>query len=150
SPVFVGRTVNGLLGSSGRMNGAHQTFYNAEVVVDNLNQWSQTVGGAGCVGNNGHVLGVFVFVYTNNECWSLFVLCRSGDNNLLCTSFDVCRSFLGGGEHTGGLYNILSAALRPWYFAWVFACVYVDCVAVDNKFVVFNLQSAIELAMHGV
>ena len=51
SPVFLGRTVNGLLGCGGSMYGAHQAFNNTKVVVDNLCQWCQTVGGAGCVGN---------------------------------------------------------------------------------------------------
>src|SRR5699024_5323952 len=119
SPVLVGRTVYRLLGGGGGVNGAHQAFYNAEVIVDNLDQWGQAVGGAGRVGNNGHVLGIFVLVYTHNKGWGLFVLCRSGDDNLLCAGFDVGGSLFGGGEDTGRLNDILCAALFPRNFAWV-------------------------------
>ena len=49
------------------VNGGHQTLYDAELVVDNLGQRSQAVGGAGSVRNDLHILGVLVVVYAHNE-----------------------------------------------------------------------------------
>ncbi len=46
------RSVDGLLGSSDGMDSGHQTFNDAEVVVDHFGQWGKTVGGAGGIGNN--------------------------------------------------------------------------------------------------
>lgn len=89
-------------------------------------------------------------VYTNNEGWSFFIFCRSRDNNFLCTSFDVSGSFFGCCEYTSGFYNILSAALSPWNFAWVFAVIYVDCMTVYNEFAIFYFECAVKLTMHGV
>ena len=132
------------------MYGAHQAFNNTKVVVDNLYQWCQTVGGAGCVGNYQHILGIFVFVYANNKGWSLFILCRSGDNDLFSACFDVSSCFFGGSEYAGGFYNVLSAAVTPWNLTWLFAVVYIDCMTVDNKFAVFCFESTFELTVHGV
>jgi len=46
APVLVGGPVNGLLSGGDGMNGGHQTLNNAEVVVDDLGDWGQAVGGA--------------------------------------------------------------------------------------------------------
>lgn len=46
TPVLAGGTIDGLLGRSGGVDGAHETLDNAELVVDNLGQGSEAVGGA--------------------------------------------------------------------------------------------------------
>ncbi|EEQ39295.1 glyceraldehyde-3-phosphate dehydrogenase [Clavispora lusitaniae ATCC 42720] len=111
SPVLVGWTVNGLLGGGDRVDSGHQTFLNTEGVVDNLGQWSQTVGGTGSVGNNA-LTSVLVFVDTNDEHWS--VSGRSGDDNLLGTSVNVLLGTLELGENTSGVNNQLNTLLAPW------------------------------------
>ena len=51
-----------LLGGGDGVDGGHQAFHNAELIVDNLGHGSQAVGGAGGVGHEGHVAGVLVLV----------------------------------------------------------------------------------------
>ena len=132
------------------VDSSHHAVNNAEFIHQRLNERAHAVGGAGSVGNNGHVLGIFVLVYTHNKGWGLFVLCRSGDDNLLCAGFDVGGSLFGGGEDTGRFNDILCAALFPRNFARVLAAVNIDRVAVYYKLAVLGLQGAFELAMHGV
>ena len=43
------RAVDGLLSRSGGVDGSHQTFDNAEVVVNDLGKRGEAVGRAGCI-----------------------------------------------------------------------------------------------------
>ena len=52
SPVLAAGPVHRLLGGGGGVHGGHQTLQDPEVVVDNLGQRRQTVGGAGGVRHN--------------------------------------------------------------------------------------------------
>src|SRR5690554_206373 len=67
SPVLHRGTINSLLGSSGCVNGSHQTFNNAKLVVQHLGNGGQTVGGTRSIRNKLHVFGVLVEVYTTNK-----------------------------------------------------------------------------------
>src|SRR5699024_5364665 len=58
APILQGGAVQQLLGGGDGVDGGHQAFHNAEVVVQNLGDGSQAVGGAGGVGHKGHVRGV--------------------------------------------------------------------------------------------
>jgi len=46
APVLVGRAVDGLLGGGDGVNGRHEALDDAEVVVDDLGDGGQAVGGA--------------------------------------------------------------------------------------------------------
>jgi hypothetical protein len=50
TPILVGGTINGLLRGSGGMDRAHQTLYDAELVVYDLSKGRQAVGRAGRIG----------------------------------------------------------------------------------------------------
>lgn len=52
TPLLSGWAVNGLLGGGNGVDGGHETFDDAKVVMDNLGQWSQAVGGARGVAKN--------------------------------------------------------------------------------------------------
>src|SRR5699024_9625582 len=67
APILQRGTVNGLLGGGGGVNGGHQTVGDAEVVVQHLGNGGQAVGGAGGVGDEGHVAGVLVQVDAAHE-----------------------------------------------------------------------------------
>merc|ERR1719402_2013247 len=56
TPILLAGAVHGLLGGRGGVHGSHQTLENAEVVVDDLGERSETVGGAGGVGDHLHVV----------------------------------------------------------------------------------------------
>ena len=49
TPVLVGRTIDGLLGSGGCVDGGHQALNDAEFVIDNLGERCETVCSAGRV-----------------------------------------------------------------------------------------------------
>ena len=51
TPILVGGSINGLLGGGRGMNGAHQTFHDAEIVVYDLCKGRQAVSRTGRVGN---------------------------------------------------------------------------------------------------
>merc|ERR1719376_1449540 len=67
TPVLAGGSVNGLLGGGGGVHGSHQTLNDLELVVEDLGNGGEAVGGAGCVGHDGHVLGVLALIDTHHE-----------------------------------------------------------------------------------
>ena len=130
------------------MNGGHQAVFDAEVILQNLGNGGQAVGGAGSVGYNVHVGGVFVLVNAHNKHGS--VSRRSGDNNLLGTGLQVSGSLFDGGEHTGGFHDIIGADSTPGDFSGVFAGKEFDLFAVNNDAVIGVADFTVKLAVHGV
>lgn len=147
SPVLVGWTVNGLLGSGDGVDSGHQTLLNTEDVVNNLGQWSQTVGGTRGVGDNvlASVLGV---VDTDNEHWG--VSGRSSDDDLLGTTVNVLLGTLQGGEDTGGLNDVVDTSLTPWDLSWVSLAKDGDLLAVNDQLVVLRGDLTGVLTVGGV
>ena len=85
APILARRTINGFLGGGSGVNGGHQTLEDTEVVVDDLGQGGQAVGGARGVGHNLHVRLVGVLVDTHDKHGS--VGRGSGDDDLLGATF---------------------------------------------------------------
>jgi len=149
SPVLAGWTIDGLLGGSERVDSGHETLLNTEVVVDDLGQWSETVGGARSVGENVDVGGVLVLVDTDNEHWGISR--RSGDDNLLSTTLQVSGGLVLGGEDTGGLDNVIGTSLSPWDVGWVTLLVVLDDLSVDNELVLLvGGDLTLEVAVGGI
>ena len=90
------------------VDGGHQAGLNAEGIVEGLSQRSQAVGGAGCVRDDGHVVGVLLVVDTVNE-GAVNFLTRSRNNDLLGACLDVSLGSLALGEEAGGLDNDIGA-----------------------------------------
>ena len=130
------------------MDGSHEALYDAEVVVDDLGKRSQTVGGAGCVGNNRHVLGVGVMVYAHYEHGS--VLAGGGYDDLLRACLQVLGSALDGGVDTAALKDILCAALGPGDIRRVHAGIYGNGLAVYHQLVSLYVYGALKTAMDGI
>ena len=85
----MGRTVDGLLGGGGGVDGGHQTLDDTEIIMDNLGERGQAVGCAGSVGDDS-VLGVVcIQVDTANEHWGISG--RSGDYDLLGATLQMGR-----------------------------------------------------------
>jgi len=149
TPILNRNTVNGLLGSGDGVNGGHETLGDAPVVVENLGDGSQAVGGAGSVGNEVHVAGVLVVVNTHNEHGGV-VLSRSRHNNLLSTGSDVALSLLLGEEEAGGLYDVLSTELTPGEVLLLALGEASDLAAVYDEGLLSEGNLAVELAVYGV
>lgn len=133
SPVLGGGTIDGLLGSSVGVDGGHETLNDAELVVDNLGERSQAVGGARSVGDDVGAAVVLLVVDTHNVHGG--VGRRSRDDNLLGTALQVSAGLVDGGEDTSGLDDVVGAGLGPLDVGGVTLGVELDLVAVDNEVV---------------
>src|SRR5699024_2741262 len=149
APVLLRRTVNSLLGAGGGVYGGHQALGDAERLVQNLSDRSQAVGGAGSVGNKGHILGVGVLVNAHNEHRGV-VLGRCRHDNLLCAAVDVRLCLLLGQENAGGLNNIVNAVCAPRNVLRIHLSMEQNLLAVHSDGVVVVLDGTVITAVHGV
>jgi len=110
--VYLSRgSINSLLGGGDSVNGGHQTFNDLKVVIDDLGQGRQAVGGAGGVRDDLHARVVGIKVDTDHEHGSIST--GSGDDDFLGTTLQVSRGLFNCGEHTGRLYDVLGTSLAP-------------------------------------
>ncbi|KNC31455.1 hypothetical protein FF38_07402 [Lucilia cuprina] len=142
SPQFARGTVNGLLGGSGGVDSGHETFNDFPVVVDNLGQGSQAVGGAGGVGDDLHVGGVGIQVDTAYEHGGISRWSR--DDDLLGTTLEVSGGLVDGGEDTSGFDNVFSTSAGPVDVGRVAFAENGDLLTVDNQFAIFSSYGALE------
>jgi hypothetical protein len=145
TPVLSGRSVDGLLGSGGGVNGGHETLDDSKVVVDDLGQGSQTVGGTRSVGDD-VVLGlVRVEVDSTDEHGGIS---RGGrDDDLLGTSLQVGRGLVNGGEDTGRLDDVVGTGSTPLDLGRVTLGVDVDGSSVDDELSVLVGSLSLELSV---
>ncbi len=148
TPVFLRRTVNGLLSSGSSVNGGHETTLDAELVVENLGDRSETVGGARSVGDD-LLASVGVVVNTVDEHrGSVLRRCRHDD--LLGTSLEVSACELLGQEETGRLDNNVNAEGAPSDVGGILLSEDLDLVAINDEVVTLYLDVMVELAVNGV
>ena len=100
------------LRSSGSVYGGHESLDDAEVIVNDLGQRSQAVGGAGSVGNELHVGGVLVEVDAADEHGGV-VLRGAGHDDDLGAGVDVSLGLALLKVHAGALEHVLDAELTP-------------------------------------
>ena len=105
-PYFTRWTIDRLLRRCVRMHRRHQRFDNAELLVNDLGQWGQTVGGTRSIGNDGFFAGVFILVDTHDEHGRISGW--SGDDHFLRTSLNMRLAFLHGCKHTGRFDDVFS------------------------------------------
>lgn len=84
---FARRSIDGFLSGRNRMYGRHETLDDLEVVMDDLGEGRQAVGGAGSVGDYLVARIVSFQVHTDYEHWCISR--RSGDDDFLGTAFQV-------------------------------------------------------------
>lgn len=146
------------------MDGGHKTLNETPVVVDDLGERSQAVGGARSVGNNGVFALVGLVVDTHDEHLDTLAkitrtrekktdrsICgRSRDDDLLGATLQVGRGLLGGGEDTGGLDNVSGAGLGPLDVGGITLLVELDALAVDDEVATVDLDGTLELTVLGV
>ncbi len=135
------------------VNGGHQTPVEAEVLVQNLDDGGQAVGGAAGVGKDVPVLvAVLVVVDADHEGPHAITFTRCGEDHLAGTSFNVHAGFLIGVEHTGGLDHQIHTPVFPGAVQRVAVGEELDLLAIDDHRVVsgFDLYTGIELAQNRV
>ena len=149
TPVLLGEAVDDLLSCGVGVNGGHETLDDAEVVVYDLGERSQAVGGAGCVGNDLDVGSVLIKVYAADEHRGI-VLGRAGQNDDLCAGVKVSLRLLGGQECAGALEDVLNAHLAPGKLRRVAVADNGDALAVNGDGIIVILNGSLEAAVHGV
>ncbi|CRA91425.1 Uncharacterised protein [Salmonella enterica subsp. enterica serovar Typhi] len=142
------RAVNGFLGCGSRVNSSHQTFDDAEVVVDNFSQRRQAVCGAGSVGND--VLAfVFVKVSAFNKHWGV-VFRRTRQNHFFRASGDVFTRGFVSQEDTGSFSHYVNTNFVPFQVSRIAFSGNTDFFTVNDQMTVFHFNSTVETAVSGV
>ena len=130
------------------MNSGHQTFDDAEVVIDNFCQRCQAVSGAGCVRND--VLASICFeVSATNEHRGV-VFGRTSQNNFFRASSDVFTCSFVGQEDTGSFCYYVNADFVPFQVSRIFFSSNTDGFAVNNQMAVFDFYGTVETAVSRV
>lgn len=148
SPVLGGRSVDDLLGSGVGVDGSHETLDDTVLVVHDLGEGSQAVGGTRGVGKDVDVGLVVGVVDTHDEHGG--VSGGSGDDDLLGATLQVSGSLLLGGEDTSGLDDVGGTGLGPGDGSGVLLSEEADLLAVDNEALGVDLDGALELAVGAV
>ena len=131
------------------MNGGHQAFHDAELVIQDLGNGSQAVGGAGSVGDEGHVAGVLIQVDAADEHGGV-ILGGSAHDDVLGTGVDVALAELLGQVLAGALANMLRTHGSPGNVLDLHRGEDGVLLAVDDQTAVISLDSAGELAVNRV
>ncbi|KAF3815804.1 hypothetical protein GH733_016238 [Mirounga leonina] len=147
-PQLPREAVHGLLGGSDGMDGGHESLHDAEVVIDDLGQRSQAVGGAGGIADNLEGVVILLMVHTHHKHGGIGR--RSRDDDPLGPALQVSPSFLHGGEDPSGLHNILSTSITPFDVGGISLLEDGDGLSIDDKLPVLSLDCAVEFAMGGV
>ena len=131
------------------MHGGHQTLDDAELLVQDLGDGSQAVGGAGGVGHEGHVRGVLVVVDAHDEHRGV-VLGGSAHDDVLGAGVDVALAQVLAQVLAGALADILSADRSPGDVLDVHGGEHGVLLAVDHQSTVLSGDLAGELAVNAV
>lgn len=127
------------------MDGGHQALDDGELVVDDLGEGSQAVGGARGVGDDVGLAVVGLLVDAHHVHGGVG---RGGrDDDLLGATSQVSLGLLGGGEDTGGLDDVLGAGLLPGDVGGVTLAVEGHGLAVDDQVLALDGDGALELTV---
>ena len=131
------------------MHRGHQALYNAELVIEDLCNGRQTVGGAGGVGNKRHIAGVLIKVHAAHKHGGIVLGGRTHDN-VLGAGVDVALAQLLRQMLAGALADIFGAHGSPGNVLDLHSGEHGEFLAVDNDAAVIVVHLAGELAVHGV
>jgi len=145
APVLGRGAVDGLLGGGVRVDSGHEALDDAELVVDDLGEGSQAVGGARGVGDDGGLAVVRLLVDTHHVHGGIG---RGGrDDDALGAALEMGAGLVGGGEDTSRLDNVLGAGLLPGDGSGIALSVELDLLAVDNEIAALDGDGAVEDAV---
>jgi hypothetical protein len=117
------------------VNSGHETFDDSELVVQDLGERSQTVGGARGVGNDGSS-GISLVVYSHDVHGGISR--RSRDDDLLGASLQVSRSLFNSGEDSSRLADYIGSYRSPGNVFGVSLGKELDLLSIDNEAVSVN------------
>ena len=126
------------------VDGGHDAALDAEVLVENLGQGGEAVGGARGVGHDVHRGVVVVALVDTHDEGAVDVLGGGGDDNLLGTTVNVGLGLLAVGEEAGGLHDDLDAQVAPGQVGGVALSEHLDVLAVDGDAILVVGDLAVE------
>ena len=121
------------------MDCGYEFLYDAKVVMDDIGQGSQAIGGVGRIADSLEGVFILVTVHTYHKHGGSCQRGRDGDP-LGC-------SFLQVSEDTSGLHNIFSNSIAPSDFGEISLLEDADGLSTDVKFPILSLDCAFQLAM---
>ena len=130
------------------MNSSHQTFDDAEVVVDNFSQRSQAVSGAGSVRND-VLTFVFVKVSAFNKHRSV-IFGRTSQNHFFRASSDVLTSGFICQEQASSFSYYVNTNFVPFQVSRITFSGNTDFFTVYDQMTVFHFNGTVETAVSGV
>ena len=149
-PILGAWAVHRLLCGGVAVDGGHEAFCDAETFFQqNVNDWSEAVGGAGCVGDDVVISRIILLMVHAHDDGDVLFLTRSRDDDLLSTGVDVTLGLAALCEETGGLDDDVHAKFFPRQSGWT--CTdgeALDLVTIDNEHVVFRHVWAALLREH--
>ena len=149
TPVLLGVLVHDALRGGGGMNGGHEAFDDAEVVVQDLRHGGEAVGGAGSGGGDGEIGAVGLVVDAVNEHRGL-VLRGGAHQHELRAGVQMGLHALGGEELAGALNHVRNVQLTPAEGGGIAAVEEQDGLAVNDQMMLVVGDGAFPLAVDGV
>ena len=140
--------IHGLLGGSDGMDGGHESLHDAEVVMDNLGQAGQIVGGTGGVADYLEGVVILFMVHTHHKHGSIGR--RRRDDDLLGATLQVSPSLLHGSKDPSGLHHVLSTSITPLDVGGISLLEDGDGLSIDDELPILCLGCAVELAVGGI
>ncbi|MPM92558.1 hypothetical protein SDC9_139693 [bioreactor metagenome] len=131
------------------MDGGHQAFLDAEVLMQNLGDGGQAVGGAGGVGHKLHVGGVLLVVDAHDEHRGV-VLGGSAHDHVLRARIDVALALFLCQVLPGTLADILRPRVAPGNAAHFLLRVHGNAPPIDNQRPVLMGHLALKPAVNRV
>ena len=96
------------------MDGCHEALIHAKSLLEeNVDEWGETVRGAGCIRNNVVLRVVVLGVVHAHDDSDILAFGRSGDDDFFTSCSDVALSFICFGKETGGLDDIIDSQILP-------------------------------------
>ncbi|OIF79676.1 hypothetical protein A7M47_18000, partial [Acinetobacter baumannii] len=132
------------------VGGGHRPLDDAELLVEDLDEGGEAVGGAGGVADDG-LVGVVLVGIDADDVGGDVALAGGGDEHLLGAGLDVLAGALAIDEHARALDDEVDAEVGPRQVGWVAVGHDLDHLAVDGDGVVAHgLAVCVEDAERGV
>ena len=132
------------------MDGGHQGLLDTELLVDDIGQRRKAVSGTAGVGDDAHIAAVFIAVDAEDKGRRGIVLGGGRQDDLLGAALEMAGGLIGGVVGTGGLDDVLRAAVCPVDHGGIGLAVYLDLAAVDDQVTAGVLHDSGEIPEHGV
>ena len=133
-----------------RMNSSHQAIEHADLVVQRFNQWREAVGGTRRIRYHGIRCLQHTLIHAIDDGGVHIFATGSGNDDFLCTAFQVGRGFFFGGKKARTLEHNINAQLAPGDISRITLREYTDLVAIHDHVVALDQDRAGEFAVRGV